>query len=79
MQRRIDMLPALAQVAKKYSIHEYKTIKDTMKLEVDGQKICPLNQKVDMENNFLKIQAVFEKYQKLELISYINQLWVLEI
>jgi LemA protein len=68
MQRRIDMLPALAQVAKKYSIHEYKTIKDTIEARSrwTKDKNASTNQKVeavqDIENNFLKIQAVFEKY-----------------
>ena len=66
MQRRIDMLPALAQVAKKYSIHEYKTIKDTIEARSRWSKDMPLNQKVDMENNFIKIQAVFEKYPRVK-------------
>jgi LemA protein len=69
MQQRIDMLPALAQVAKKYSIHEWKTIKDTIEARSRWTKDhpnAPINQKVaaaqDIENNFLKIQTVFEKY-----------------
>jgi LemA protein len=66
MQRRIDMLPSLAQVAKKYSIHEYKTIKDTIEARSRWSKDAPLNNKVEMENNFLKIQAVFEKYPKVK-------------
>jgi len=70
MQRRIDMLPALTQVAKKYSIHEYKTIKDTIEARSRWSKDMPINEKVqavqDVENNFLKIQAVFEKYPKVK-------------
>lgn len=70
IQRRIDMLQALAQVAKKYSIHEYKTIKDTIEARSRWSKDIPINEKVkaveDVENNFLKIQAVFEKYPKVK-------------
>src|SRR5271157_2640245 len=68
MQQRIDMLPALAQVAKKYSIHEYKTIKDTIEARSRWTKDpkASINQRVDaaqdIENNFLKIQTVFERY-----------------
>lgn len=70
MQRRIDMLPALTQVAKKYSIHEYKTIKDTIEARSRWTKDTPINEKVraveDVENNFIKIQAVFERYPKVK-------------
>lgn len=70
MQRRLDMLPALAQVAKKYSIHEYKTIKDTIEARSRWTKDTPLNDKVraieDVENNFIKIQAVFERYPQVK-------------
>ena len=72
MQQRIDMLPSLAQVAKKYSIHEYKTIKDTIEARSRWTKDskAPINERVqaaeDIENNFLKIQAVFEKYPKVK-------------
>lgn len=69
MQRRIDMLPALAQVAKKYSIHEYKTLKDTIEARSRWTKDTPINEKVqaveDVENNFIKIQAVFERYPQV--------------
>jgi LemA protein len=70
MQQRIDMLPALTQVAKKYSIHEYKTIKDTIEARSRWTKNTPLNEKVknvqEVENSFLKIQAVFEKYPEVK-------------
>jgi len=75
MQRRIDMLPSLAQVAKKYSIHEYKTIKDTIEARSrwTKDKDASINQKVgaiqDIENNFIKLQAVFEKYPKVKADS----------
>src|SRR3990167_5928909 len=70
MQRRLDMLPALAQVAKKYSIHEYKTIKDTIEARSRWTKDKSLNEKVkavdEIENNFIKIQAVFERYPEVK-------------
>ncbi len=70
MQQRIDMLSALAQVAKKYSIHEWKTLKDTIEARSRWTKDTPLNERVqsaqDIENNFIKIQAVFERYPQLK-------------
>jgi LemA protein len=70
MQQRIDMLPALAQVAKKYSIHEWKTLKETIEARSRWTKDTPLNERVqsaqDIENNFIKIQAVFERYPQLK-------------
>ncbi|MDE1871196.1 MAG: LemA family protein [Candidatus Micrarchaeota archaeon] len=70
MQQRIDMLPALAQAIKKYDIHEYKAIKDTIEARSRWTKDAPLSEKVasaqDIENNFLKIQAVFERYPQLK-------------
>ena len=78
MQRRIDMLPALAQVAKKYSIHEYKTIKDTIEARSRWTKDTSINEKVqaveDVENNFIKIQAVFEKYPKVKADKLYQQI-----
>lgn len=73
MQQRVDMIHALAQVAKKYSIHEYKTIKETIEARSKIIKNPDLNEKVraaqDIENNFFKLQAVFEKYPKLKASS----------
>jgi LemA protein len=70
MQERIDKLHALAQMVKKYDIHEYKSIKDTIEARSGWSKDLPLNEKVKMaskvENNFFKLQAVFEKYPKLK-------------
>lgn len=78
MQRRVDMLPALAQVAKKYSIHEYKTIKDTIEARSRWTKDKSLNEKVkaadEIENNFIKIQAVFEKYPKVKADKMYQQI-----
>ena len=70
MQQRLDMLPALAQAIKKYDIHEYKAVKDTIEARSRWSKDAPLNERVqatqDVENSFLKIQAVFERYPKLQ-------------
>lgn len=78
MQRRADMLVALAQVAKKYSIHEYKTIKDTIEARSRWTKDTSLNEKVksaqDVEKNFIKIQAVFEKYPKVKADKLYQQI-----
>lgn len=78
MQRRMDMLHALAQVAKKYSIHEYKTIKDTIEARSRWTKDASLNEKVktveNVENNFIKLQAVFEKYPKVKADSLYQQI-----
>lgn len=78
MQRRIDMLPALAQVAKKYSIHEYKTIKDTIEARSRWTKDTSINDKVkaveDVENNFIKLQAVFERYPKVKADKLYQQI-----
>ncbi len=78
MQRRSDMLLALAQVAKKYSIHEYKTIKDTIEARSRWSKDTPLNEKVKaveaVESNFLKLQAVFERYPKVKADSLYQQI-----
>ena len=70
MQQRLDMLPALAQAIKKYDIHEYKALKDTIEARSRWSRDAPLNERVqaaqDVENSFLKIQAVFERYPKLQ-------------
>lgn len=78
MQRRIDMLPSLAQVAKKYSIHEYKTIKDTIEARSRWSKDKSLNEKVkatdEIENNFIKLQAVFERYPEVKADKLYQQI-----
>jgi len=78
MQQRLDMLIALAQVVKKYDIHEYKTLKDVIEARSRWTKDAPLNEKVkaaqEIENNFIKIQAVFEKYPKLKASALHQQI-----
>ncbi len=70
MQQRIDMLPALAQAVKKYDIHEYKALKDVIEARSRWTKDASLNKKVktvqEIDNSFLRIQAVFERYPKLK-------------
>jgi LemA protein len=70
MQQRIDMLPALAQIVKKYDIHEYKVLKEVIEARSRWSKDASLNEKTqsfnEIDNAFLKIQAVFEKYPKLK-------------
>src|SRR3989344_4992586 len=78
MQQRVDMIHALAQVAKKYSIHEYKTIKDTIEARSRWTKDSDFNKRVkaaeEIENNFLKLQAVFEKYPQVKADSLYKNL-----
>jgi LemA protein len=70
MQERIDNIHALAQITKKYDIHEYKTLKDNIEARSRWTKDTGLNEKVNLasqiENNYLKLQAVFEKYPELK-------------
>lgn len=70
MQQRVDMIHALAQVVKKYDIHEYKTLKDVIEARSRWSKDADINEKVknaqEIENNFFKLQAVFERYPKLK-------------
>lgn len=78
LQQRMDMLNALAQVAKKYSIHEYKTIRDTIEARSRWSKDLPVDSKVkavnEIENNFFKLQAVFERYPKVKADKIYQQI-----
>ena len=70
MQERLDNVHALAQIAKKYDIHEYKALRDVIETRSRWTKDTELNEKVklasEVENNYLKLQAVFEKYPDLK-------------
>jgi LemA protein len=70
MQQRLDNIHALAQIAKKYDIHEYKALKDVIEARSKWTKDTELNEKVklasELENNYFKIQAVFERYPQLK-------------
>jgi LemA protein len=70
MQERIDMLHALAQVVKKYDIHEYKTLKNIIEARSRWTKDASLSEKAQtfkkVDNAFLKIEALFERYPKLK-------------
>ena len=70
MQERIDKIHALAQIAKKYDIHEYKVIKDAIEARNRWNSDLDLNEKVkaasQVENSFIRLQAVFENYPDLK-------------
>lgn len=70
MQERLDNIHTLAQVVKKYDIHEYKALKDVIEARSRWSKDADLNEKVklasEVENNYLKLQAIFEKYPELK-------------
>lgn len=70
MQERLDNLQALAQIVKKYDIHEWKVLKETIEARGRWTKDVGLNEKVQsaaaIENSYLRIQAVFEKYPELK-------------
>lgn len=70
MRERLDNIHALAQVAKKYDIHEYKALRDVIEARSRWTKDTDLNEKVkltsEVENNYLKLQAVFERYPNLK-------------
>jgi LemA protein len=70
LQERLDKIQALAQIVKKYDIHEWKALKETIEARSRWTKDTPLNEKVnlasDIENSYFKIQAVVEKYPELK-------------
>jgi len=70
MQERLDNIHVLAQIAKKYDIHEYKALKDVIEARSRWTRDAELNEKVklasEVENNYLKLQAIFEKYPNLK-------------
>ena len=70
MQQRLDNIHALAQIVKKYDIHEYKALKDVIEARSKWTKDAGLNEKVrlasEIENSYFKLQAIFEKYPNLK-------------
>ena len=70
MQERLDNIHALAQIAKKYDIHEYKALKDVIEARSKWTRDTDLNEKVklasEVENNYFKLQAIFERYPNLK-------------
>jgi len=70
MQERLDNIHALAQIAKKYDIHEYKALKDVIEARSRWKRDVDLNEKVklatEVENTYLKLQAVLERYPSLK-------------
>ncbi len=73
MQQRMDLLPAVAQAIKKYDVHEYNSLKDVIATRGKLDKSSSLNERVasaqDLQNSYLKIQAVFERYPQLKSSS----------
>ncbi len=78
MQERIDKIHAIAQIVKKYDIHEYKALKGVIEARSKWSKELSLNEKVkaasQVEDNFFKLQAVFEKYPELKAEVLHNEL-----
>jgi len=70
MEQLVNMNKELTNVVKKYDIHEYKTLEHTIEARSRWSRDASINEKVSaaqqVENNFLKIQAVFERYPKLK-------------
>lgn len=70
MEQLVNMNKEITNVVKKYDIHEYKTLKNTIEARSRWSRDADINDKVrsaqEVENNFLKIQAVFERYPKLK-------------
>jgi len=70
MQERLDNIHALAQIAKKYDIHEYKALKDVIEARSRWTRDADLNEKVrlasEVENNYFKLQAILERYPNLK-------------
>lgn len=70
MQERLDNIQALSQIVKKYDIHEWKVLKDTIEARSRWTKDTTLNEKIrttsDIENSYLKIQAVLERYPQVK-------------
>jgi len=68
MQERIDKLHAIAQIVKKYDIHEYKALKDVIEARSKWSKELSLNEKVkaasQVEDNFFKLHAIFYRTKK---------------
>lgn len=70
MQERLDNIHALAQIVKKYDIHEYKVLRDVIEARSGWKKDADLNEKVrrasEVENSYLKLQAIFEQYPQIK-------------
>ena len=63
MQQRIDNIHAITQVAKKYGLHEHKSLKDT--IEARGSRGNADNS-LGEDSGILKLRAVAEQYPNLK-------------
>ncbi len=70
MQERLDNIHAQAQIAKKYDIYEHEVLKDVIEARSGWRSDADLNEKVklaaEVENTYLKLQAVLERYPNLK-------------
>jgi len=70
MEQLVEMNQEITNVVKNYDLHEYKTLKDVIEARSRWSKDIELNQKVaaaqQVEADFLKIQAVLERYPNLK-------------
>ena len=68
LQLRLDNIHALTQMAEKYRLHEYQTLKTV--IEARSKWSSELNENVqrvsDVEYNYSKLQALLEKYPELK-------------
>jgi len=70
MEKRTNTLYALMNVVKKYSAHEYNTIKEAIEARAKWTKDASASHKVEafktLDQGLLKVNAVFEKYPELK-------------
>ncbi len=70
MEQLVNMTNDIKDSVKKYDIHEYKTIQNTIESRSRWKRDADINEKIkaaqEVENNFMKIQAVFERYPNLK-------------
>ena len=70
MQKRIDLIMTIIKVAKTYNLHENSTFKETAGARNKWKPDASVNERVtamsDMDENFLKVNAVVEQYPALK-------------
>ncbi len=70
MAQRESMIAAMVESVRKYDVHEYKALKDTIKARSRMASDTPINNRIEMaqsqDQSLIKLNAVFEKYPKLK-------------
>lgn len=70
MQERLDNIYALAEIVKRYNIHEYSTLKDIIEARGILIKDIPVTELAkflpNIDASATKLQALFEKYPELK-------------